>query len=228
MKQIKAIIFDLDNTLLDRDKTFRRFSELLVDKCFSDLSMSEKNRYIEIIRVLDNDGYKKKSEMFAELLEMLVWKQKPPLSELMDFYNVHYVESAVLMDHALDLLDYCKLNKFKLGLITNGMNHIQYGKVDRLGIREYFHVIVVSEEAGVKKPDERIFRMALERLGLRPDEAVFVGDHPRNDVWGAGQAGMEAIWVERNQKWDESLGVTPIKTIRRLDELISFFEDEKV
>lgn len=224
MKQIKAILFDLDNTLLDRDQTFRRFSELLIDLYFLDLPPEEKNRYIELIRVLDNDGYKKKSEMFTELLEMLDWNKKPQLSELLDFYNVHYVESAVLLDHAIELLDYCKLSNFKLGLITNGTNHIQYGKVDKLGIREYFHVIVVSEEAGVKKPDERIFRMALEQLGLQPDETVFVGDHPRNDIWGARRAGLEAIWMERNQKWDESLDVTPSKTIRRLDELIGCFK----
>lgn len=217
MENIKAVIFDLDNTILDRTRTFHRFTTSFIDTYFPQSQDNEVliNRIIE----LDQDGYKDKNILFAELLEEFPWTAKPEIAELLEYYSVHYVKNALLMEQAAETIAYIR-HKYKLGLITNGKTAIQYGKVDRLGIRSEFDFILVSEEVGVKKPDNQIFEMAIGRLGLKAEECLYIGDHPRNDIQGASQAGMKTIWIQVNQPWIEELTVKPAYTIKKLGELV--------
>jgi len=217
LKGIKAVIFDLDNTIVDRSLTFRNFAASFVRSYFGHLK--ETDGLIERIIELDQDGYKEKTALFGELIDELPWRHMPGLDELMEYYRHHYVRNAALMDQALEVLRALK-SSYRVGLVTNGRTDIQYGKIDRLGIRDLFEFILVSEEAGVKKPDPRIFRMAVERLRVRPEECVFVGDHPRNDIEGAGLAGMKTVWIKVNQPWLPELTVRPDYEIERLSELL--------
>jgi len=85
-------------------------------------------------------------------------------------------------------------DRYDLGIVSNF-----YGNLDRvcedLGIRDLFPCIIDSSRAGVLKPDPRIFQAALDSLGIRPDEAVFVGDNPGRDMEGAKGVGMPHIWL---------------------------------
>jgi putative hydrolase of the HAD superfamily len=84
--------------------------------------------------------------------------------------------------------------RYDLGIVSNF-----YGNLDRvcedLGIRDLFPCIIDSSCEGVLKPDPRIFQAALDRMGIRPDEAVFVGDNPGRDMEGAKGVGMPHIWL---------------------------------
>lgn len=206
MKDLKAVIFDLDNTILDRSETFRRFARSFVETYFS--HRKPLDPLIERIIELDQDGYKDKSQLFDELLEELPWANKPDNKELMDYYQLHYVRNATLMEEAKEVVQAIR-EKYKTGLITNGRTMIQYGKIDRLGLRNDFDVIVVSEEIGIKKPDPRIFEAALKKLEVRPDECIYIGDHPKNDIEGAGKVGMRTIWIKVNQPWNPDLSLKP-------------------
>lgn len=217
MKQIKAIIFDLDNTLLDRTCTFSRFTECFVSTYFQHLNSTQ--RIYDRIIHLDQDGYKDKKELFTELLDELPWNKKPELTELLDFYSREYVKKAVLMDQAREVLHHTRKN-YKTGLITNGKTIIQYGKIDQLGIRDDFDFIIVSEEVGMKKPDPRIFEMALKKLDLNSKECIYIGDHPINDIQGASKVGMETIWITVNQPWRENIEAKPLYQINKLSELL--------
>ncbi len=88
--------------------------------------------------------------------------------------------------------------RYHLGLITNGPSWSQRPKIERFDLASYMHAIIVSEEVGVAKPDPQIFHIALNALAVAPDEALFVGDSPENDLRGAAQAGLPAIWVNRH------------------------------
>jgi putative hydrolase of the HAD superfamily len=216
MNHIKAIIFDLDNTLLDRTLTFRSFTSSLISHYFSHLDVTQP--LLELIIELDQDGYKDKEELFTQLLGLPYWQEKPQLSELMAFYNREYVISAVLMDDAREVVQYAR-TKYKVGVITNGKTPIQYGKMDQLGIRNDFDLIIVSEEAGVKKPDRRIFEMAFEKLDLKPEQCIYIGDHPINDIEGAARAGMNTIWMKVNQPWKDGVKAHPLHQIEKLRSL---------
>ncbi len=89
--------------------------------------------------------------------------------------------------------------RYRLGLITNGPSWSQRPKIERFDLASYMHAIIVSEEVGVAKPDPQIFHLALNALAVAPDEALFVGDSPENDLRGAALAGMPAIWVNRHR-----------------------------
>jgi putative hydrolase of the HAD superfamily len=84
-----------------------------------------------------------------------------------------------------------------VGLVTNGPTAIQRPKIELLEIEPLFPVIVVSEEAGVWKPDPGIFEIALERAGVAAADAIYVGDSAEHDVPGAHAAGLRAVWVNR-------------------------------
>lgn len=215
----KAIIFDLDNTLLDRTKTFELFIRKFIQQYFEHVTPTIQDELLVKIVELDEDGYKDKVKLFSELLELLPWQEKPQLDDLIDFYTVNYVHSAILMEDAIELLEWCSSN-YKVGLITNGRHIIQDGKVEKLKIKPYFHSLVISESAGVKKPNKQIFDIALQQLELTAEECVYVGDHPMNDMDGASKAGMSTIWMEVNQPWREEIQVQPLITVRSLKQLL--------
>lgn len=217
MDQIKAIIFDLDNTILNRTRTFEGFTQTLLKTYFGHLETTDNisQRIIE----LDQDGYKDKTLLFNELLQELPWSVYPPHAELMEFYGKEYVRSAVLMEEAREVVQQLR-SKYRTGLITNGKTDIQYGKIDQLGIRDDFDLIIVSEEAGVKKPDPQIFRLALNHFGLSPEQCIYIGDHPTNDVEGAANVGMNTIWMKVNQAWQDSITARPLHSITHLRELL--------
>ena len=84
--------------------------------------------------------------------------------------------------------------KYKIGVIANQ----SLGTKDRLeafGILKYIDLVIASAEEGVSKPDLRIFEIALERAGCRPENAVMVGDRLDNDISPAKKLGMTAIWI---------------------------------
>jgi putative hydrolase of the HAD superfamily len=219
MREIQALLFDLDNTLMDRDQTFRSFSTQFVQELLGHLDENEAARVVEDMIIRDADGYRDKDGFFAELSEVLPWQKALSAAEIRTYYDETYIHHGAIMKHAAQTLEYCRDRGYPLGLVTNGSREIQYGKIDLLGLRGYFRTIVISGEVGISKPDPQIYRLALERLGSAADQTLFIGDHPVNDIWGAARAGMDTIWLKRNHAWDESLNVQPIATIHELDEL---------
>ncbi|OKP85936.1 hydrolase [Paenibacillus sp. P3E] len=219
MRKVQALLFDLDNTLMDRDHTFRSFSRKFVQDFLGHLEPREAERVVEDIILRDADGYRDKDGFFAELSDVLPWQKPLSAIDIRAYYDKTYITHGALMKHAAHILEYCRERGYILGLVTNGKKDIQYGKIDLLQLRGYFKAIVISGEVGISKPDPEIYRHALDRLGAAAEETLFIGDHPVNDIWGAAKAGMETIWLKRNHPWDEQLDALPWKTIHELDEL---------
>jgi len=219
---IKAILFDLDNTLMDRDWTFRQFAMQLIKECLIEMSEEEQERQIAYIIESDADGYREKSGFFLELIERLPWARRPDLAELTGYYELHYMTHARVMNHAIQTLEQCRALGLRLGVITNGRSELQHGKIDRLGLRSFFDTIVVSGDIGIKKPDPRIYLTALERIGTVAEETIIVGDHPRNDIWGAAELGIRGVWLRRAHTWD--VEGKPWHEIHELNELIPLIQ----
>ncbi|WP_168124029.1 HAD family hydrolase [Paenibacillus sp. HB172176] len=217
MNNIKAVIFDLDNTILDRTITFNKFAMTFAAKYFPHLN--DRENIIRRIIELDEDGYKNRNKLFEELVEELPWNKKPKSFELLKYFDDHFVSNASIMEHAREVIQITR-EKYKIGIITNGRSKIQYGKIEQLGIRNLFDFIIVSEEAGFQKPNVRIFELAIEGLGMRPEECLYIGDHPINDIEGAGMAGMETIWIEVNHPWKTEITIKPKHKIKRLSDLV--------
>lgn len=178
METVKALLFDLDNTLMDRDSTFRSFSTQFVSHFLGHLESDRQLEIVEDIIVRDADGYRDKDGFFRELSEVLPWRESVSAAEIRAFYDLNYSGHGALMKHAVESLGFLRERGYELGLLTNGKSDIQHGKIDFLGLRSHFKSIVISGEAGISKPDPAIYRLALDRLGYGPEATVFIGDHP--------------------------------------------------
>jgi len=191
---IQAIIFDLDNTLIDRTATFTAFLMDQFDRCVQQIGTISKQAYIKVVLAYDNNGYTRKSELYKSVCKELDLT-KTISKELHNDFLLHYGKSPILLDGVHQVLKILQKD-FKLGLITNGRSISQRFKINQSGIGNYFHSIRISEEDGVKKPNREIFENCLKDLSVEANKSVYVGDHPINDVEAAKQVGMHAIWFK--------------------------------
>lgn len=93
--------------------------------------------------------------------------------------------------HALPSLS----KRYLLGIVTNGTDDIQRGKLRHLDLSDHIRHLVISANVGYEKPDPRIFACALKLTGVPSSEAVVVGDRLETDVTGANAAGLRAVWL---------------------------------
>ena len=106
-----------------------------------------------------------------------------------------------------------------IGIVTNGPTEVQRAKLELLEVDHLVDFVLVSEEFGVAKPEPEIFREALRLAGVKPEEAIFVGDSVEFDMAGARAAGVPTVWVNRDERpWTEP-GPPPTLQIRSLAEL---------
>ncbi|RXK17515.1 HAD family hydrolase [Macrococcus sp. DPC7161] len=196
---IDAILFDLDETLLNRRKSLESFIEsqykILIEPKFNIDFQKYKNRFIE----LDDNGYTWKDEVYESLIKEFRLINLSKMLLLED-YILNFHKSVVPMDHLIETLDEISSKGIKLGIITNGRTDFQKNNIKALGIEKYFRSILVSEEIGIKKPDANIFYTALNQLNVSPSNSLFVGDHLHNDVIGSMKVGMKGILFDQYQK----------------------------
>ncbi|MDP6379733.1 MAG: HAD family hydrolase, partial [Phycisphaerae bacterium] len=123
-----------------------------------------------------------------------------------------------LFPNALPTLEALRELRFKIALVSNTPwgtpEYLWMQQVERLGLSPFLDVQLFSSAVGWSKPDARIFGLALERLGCRPDEAIFIGDDYSADIQGAKAAGLTAIWIDRK-------GEEPPDEARHADRVIT-------
>lgn len=108
--------------------------------------------------------------------------------------------------------------RFRLALLTNGAPRIQREKLRGAGLERYFDSVIVSGEVGIGKPDPRAFELMLAGLGVEASATVMIGDSLRNDIAGAQQAGIKAIWINRAGR-DAPDKIQPDATIQSLGDI---------
>lgn len=122
--------------------------------------------------------------------------------ELFQDYLDNFKYCCVPFEHLIEILNILKECNITLGMITNGYGQFQMANIKALDIEKYFDTILISEWEGIKKPNPLIFKRATERLGVKPNQCLFVGDHPANDVRAAKELGMKSIW-KRDPQWSQ-------------------------
>ena len=125
-----------------------------------------------------------------------------------------------LFPDALETLEELRARGVPLGLVTNGDAGQQRDKIERFGLARFFEVMVIEGEFGAGKPDEAVYRHALDHLGVRPGDASMAGDHLEFDVAGPQRLGLRGIWLDRDGAGLADSPVRPHRVIRSLRELI--------
>lgn len=190
---IKAVLFDLDGTLLDREASVHSFIKVQYDRLNDMLSHIPRDKYIARFIELDNHGYRWKDKVYKQLvkefnIEGIMWE------ELLLDYMGEFSNHCIPFPGLLEMLRELKENHYKLGIISNGKCQFQLDNIRALDIEKYFDTILISECEGMKKPDSEIFIKASEKLNVSLDESIFVGDHPLNDIKAAQSVEMIGIW----------------------------------
>jgi putative hydrolase of the HAD superfamily len=109
---------------------------------------------------------------------------------------------------------------YTIGLITDAQRVFLEPEIQITGLQSFFDVMIVSSDYDFHKPDPRMFTMALEKIGVAPEQALYVGDSWSRDIVGAQSVGIQAILLNRKNHAHNFTGAhKPFKTIRSLDEL---------
>lgn len=218
MNNIKAVIFDVDNTLADRKKAFISLCEYLIHKYSPEHPYyGSKEELVEYMILIDKDGYGGIRNFIPKL--KLKWEIPLTTDEYITERNEIFGKLSVPMEGLYEVIPELK-KRYKLGIITNGYTKVQRDKIDEIGITDYFDDIIVSEEAGFAKPDAKIFHMSLNNLNVKPEEAVYVGDYYPNDIEGALNAKIKPVWItDRPDEHEEYDGIR----IHELKDLLKLF-----
>ena len=215
---IKAVFFDLDGTLYDRDALVVKIVKEQFAAFQRELQGLGETQFVQRIVELDEHGYGDKAELYAKVTRE--WGLQTGLSEnLLDHFWSSYDRNCQLSEDTLTTLQTLRAHGIKLGVITNGGTMRQRRKLECLGLEPFLDAVLISEVEGVRKPDPTIFKMATERCGVNPRESAFVGDHPDVDVAGARAAGLLSIW-KRVPYW--KLGIENVQTVDNLSEYCPF------
>jgi putative hydrolase of the HAD superfamily len=121
-----------------------------------------------------------------------------------------------LFPYTIEILDYLTRKQYKLHLITNGFERVQWRKLDNAKIGHYFNTVITSELACCLKPHKDIFDFAIGKAACCYEESLMLGDNLDADILGAMNAGMDTVFV--NHANEQTL-LKPTYTIYHLQEL---------
>jgi putative hydrolase of the HAD superfamily len=189
------VIFDLDNTLIDRDGAFRRWSAEFVSG--NGLDPGEH----EWLAHVDGGGFAPRLAFMSQVKER--YRLGEPAERLLDDFRNRMVAHTTPYPSVPASLDLLRNKGWRVAIATNGEAIHQREKIRRAGLTGSVDAIVVSEEVGVAKPDRRMFETAAGRCGGRlADGGWMVGDCPIRDIAGGRAAGLRTIWMRHGRTWD--------------------------
>lgn len=221
--EIRAVLFDLDNTLYDRDQTLAQCAHGFVEEHLVIVKQDSRAEVLEQILIQGIKGYGARKMVFAEVLRR--FPEMPYDAEALDalFYQ-QWLTRMRLDAGTLRLLQALDAAGIPFGIITNSGTRQNF-KIDQLGLRSRAKCIFISEEFGCSKPDPAIFHAAASCLNVPCEHILFVGDNPIADICGAQAVGMATAWLHRGTTWPETLAhVQPDYTLGSIAELTSILE----
>jgi len=221
--KINHIFFDLDHTLWDFEANSNIAFETIFKKYDVGIDLQKFLSYYQGInqnywRLYRNEKITKEELRVGRLRDTFVKIKHSFDNELIDNLSIDYIEvlpnNNQLFEGAHEILEHLQ-PKYKLHIITNGFNEVQYKKLDNSGLSKYFDKIITSEDAGVKKPNPIIFKYALEQAQATSKESMMIGDNWEADIMGAIDNGLDAIYFNYEK---QSVGEN-IKSVHQLIEL---------
>jgi HAD superfamily hydrolase (TIGR01549 family) len=202
---IRAIVFDFGQTLVDSADGFRTAEREAQEKAFAALDLTDREEFLSVYRQIRAAFHaRSRFSRRAILEELFRHYQRDPDPLLLERWETDYWQRIKAMTRvfpeAEEVLRKLRERAYRLALITNTQGQREEGR-HRLGnypeLERLFEVIVVAGEGGIPpKPDPAPFLLCLEKLGITPDEALYVGDDWRIDVRGAEAVGMQPVWLK--------------------------------
>ena len=211
------LLFDLDNTLVNRNEAFRGWAE----RFLADRSLPPGD--LDWLATLDCGGYLERRTLLSVATDR--YGLSEPLEGLLEEYRVTVTSLIRCPPDHLDALRAARTAGWTLGIVSNGATDQQLAKIENTGLAGLVDGWTISEEVDCAKPDPRIFALAASRCGI--DTAAdwtagtwMVGDHAPADIAGATVAGIRSVWLTHGRAWPET-GYTPTLAAGSLPEAVA-------
>ncbi len=225
---IKAVIFDFDHTLYDRDLTLLgTVADLMAelkDYLRPDITKEEFTGAL-LYAEQHPDGYY--TNGYGGVCDLLhqkgVFARKPEKKEYaLAFYNTmsHHI---VPFEDTYTTLQALRDMGYKVALLTNGHTDMQMQKLRHTRVPEYMDEIIISDSLGLQKPHPATFFAICRKMGIKTSEAIYVGDNIICDICGARGAGLKTIWKPYAREWPDDV-TRPDFIIQNLSEIPSIVE----
>ena len=201
------LFFDLDHTLWDFELNSKEtlldlhYKYALSDKGIDDFDAFFEQYSIHNHRLWDRytKGFIKQEELrwkriYLSLLEYKIADES--LSRAMSFDYLDILPNKInLFPYTLEILDYLKNKGYKMHLITNGFESVQFKKIENSKLAPYFKEVITSEASNSLKPQKEIFEYALQKANAHLKDSIMIGDNESADIQGAINVGMDSVFV---------------------------------
>ncbi|NJE07626.1 TIGR02253 family HAD-type hydrolase [Thermococcus sp. M39] len=214
---MEAILFDIDETLLTERPLMMLFLPQVYEEIAKKLGIRKEDARIRFLKEIMSrrDTYEWHDWNFFFRLFNLDLRYEELLTA--------YPHKIHVFPDVKPTLEWLKEEGYKLGVITSGPEY-QRLKLRIAKLDNYFDVIVTREDVKTIKPDPKIFLYALEKLKVEPSEAIMIGDSLQQDVYGAKNVGMTAVWINRGNDKGYNFADYEIRTLYELRKILGGLE----
>lgn len=238
--RIQAVLFDLDDTLLDwsqQNDWLSNISGPHINNVYdylaaNDNALPERNVFFQNYKNAIVDSWREAKKTWAGVNFEAVMARCLETSGLnvamiemeavLLAYDWTTVANVCLFEDTVDVLENLRQQGYKLGLVTNSMMPMWMRDIElrEYGILDYFDARVTSGDTGYMKPHPAIYERVLGLLDVKAETAVFVGDRPANDIAGANAVGLTSVWMNPPHTKHDLGDVVPDYEINTLQELL--------
>jgi len=198
---IRAIIFDLDNTLTDfiqaKDDAIRAAIDAMID---AGLPMDAETAHRNIYTIYHQEGIEYQRVFDRFLQETMGEVSDRVLAAGVVAYHRARDGSLVLYPHANMVLNQLLREGYGMAVVSDAPRFEAWLRLCRLGLQHTFDRVFTYDDTGARKPDPIPFQMALDELKVAPEETVMIGDWPSRDVLGAKDLGIHTVWARYGDK----------------------------
>jgi putative hydrolase of the HAD superfamily len=228
---IKALFFDLDDTLHDSQYPFEKTVEELFPDIASELNMNELSiKFREASDWLWKDyvaGNMSLVDLRTKRIMLALKRMDITIdSEMAGLFQNQYEfnqSQLKMFPEVPNLLDGLNIKGITVGMITNGPVEHQHSKISSLGLKSHIptDLIFVSDGVGVAKPNPDIFHHVRKHVNLLPHELLYVGDSWENDIAGSSEAGWYSLWFNHRKREPET-NHKPLAVIHNLSSILDY------
>ena len=232
---IKGILFDLYGTLIDietdesMDEVYRAIGHYLTYQGVDMRRWEVREHYYRIMR----QQKETRAEAYPEIDVEAIWNTllmeqgiesagtRQALARIVaHLYRGISRKRLQLYPEVKRVLNELK-TAYQLGLISDAQPCYALPEIQAVGLNGYFDPIIISADYGFRKPDERLFENALDRMKLKPSQVIYVGNDMFRDIYGASLLGIKSIFIDSNQGAKAYYDVAPDYFAQRFEDVLA-------
>tara|TARA_Y200000002_G_scaffold295699_1_gene250204 strand:- start:7868 stop:8566 length:699 start_codon:yes stop_codon:yes gene_type:complete len=224
--KIKAIFFDLDDTLYDRSQYELEAYNYIDQSLYNKYGINKKKIYKNLIKIKDIYEYNYRN-LFASTSNLVCIPEKNKknfVKDCLKYYRKFKPSRLKLYPGTISVLNKLKKSNYFVGIITNGNVNKQRIKIKTLRLKKYIRFIIYARNFGKKneKPSSYSFKYVLKKLKIKSEEMIYIGDNPKIDYTASVRAKINFLRIKKGEYKSIKYNEKKIKFIKNLREIFKF------